>query len=69
MYPLEKDYACNSLNKIQQTGSVKDYSEKSLQLIGKVCNNITEKNKLRRCAEGPKDKMRTIIRVGMVDGR
>jgi Retrotransposon gag protein len=26
--PLEKDRAWNSLNKLKQTGSVKDYSEK-----------------------------------------
>jgi hypothetical protein len=33
--PLEEDRAWNSLNKLQQTGSVKDYSEKFLQLIVK----------------------------------
>jgi Retrotransposon gag protein len=31
--PLEEDRAWNSLNKLQQTGSVKDFSEKFLQLI------------------------------------
>jgi hypothetical protein len=67
--PLEKDRAWNSLNTLQQTGSVKDYSEKFLQLIVKVGNNVTEKYKLQRYVEGLKDKVRTIIRVGMVDGR
>jgi Retrotransposon gag protein len=55
--------------KRQQTGSVKDYSEKFLQLIVKVGNNVTEKDKLRRYVEGLKDEIRTVIRVGMVDGR
>jgi hypothetical protein len=67
--PLKEDRAWNSLNKLQQTGSVKDYSEKFLQLIVKVGNNVTEKDKLRRYVEGLKDEVRTIIRVGMVDGR
>jgi hypothetical protein len=67
--PLEEDSAWNSLNKLQQTGSVKDYSEKFLQLIVKVGNSVTEKNKLRRYVEGLKDEVRTVIRVGMVDGR
>ena len=67
--PLEEDRAWNSLNKLQQTGSVKDYSEKFLQLIVKVGNNVTEKDKLRRYVEGLKDEVRTVIRVGMVDGR
>jgi hypothetical protein len=35
----------------------------------KVGNNITEKGKLRRYVEVLKDKVRTIIRVGMVGGR
>jgi hypothetical protein len=35
----------------------------------KVSNNVTDKDKLRRYVEGLKDKVRTIIRVGMVDGR
>jgi Retrotransposon gag protein len=67
--PLEEDRAWNSLNKLQQTGSVKDYSEKFLQLIVKVGNNVTEKDKIRRYVEGLKDEIRTGIRVGMVDGR
>jgi Retrotransposon gag protein/Zinc knuckle len=66
--PLEEDRAWNSLNKLQQTGSVKDYSEIFLQLIMKVGNNVTEKDKLRRYVEGLKDKVRTVIRVCMVDG-
>jgi Retrotransposon gag protein len=67
--PLEEDREWNSFNKLQQTGSVKDYSEKFLQLIVKVGNNVTEKDKLRRYVEGLKDEIRTVIRVGMVDGR
>jgi Retrotransposon gag protein len=67
--PLEEDRAWNSLNKPQQTGSVKDYSEKFLQLIVKVGNNVTEKDKLRRYVEGLKDEVRTVNSVGMVDGR
>jgi Zinc knuckle len=35
----------------------------------KVGNNVTEKDKLRRYVEGLKDEVRTVIRVGMVDGR
>jgi hypothetical protein len=31
--PLEEERAWNSLNKLQNTGSVKDYSDKFLQLI------------------------------------
>jgi Retrotransposon gag protein len=69
VYPLEEDRALNSLNKIQKTGSVKDYSEKFLQLIVKVGNNFTENDKLRRYVEGLKDEVRTVIRVGMVYGR
>jgi hypothetical protein len=69
VHPLEEDRAWNSLNKLQQTGSVKDYSEKFLQLIVKVGNNVTEKDKLRRYVEGLKDEVRTVIRVDMVDGR
>jgi Retrotransposon gag protein/Zinc knuckle len=67
--PLEEDRAWNSLNKLQQTGSVKDYSEKFLQLIVKVGNVVNEKDKLRRYVEGLKDEIRTVVRVGMVDGR
>jgi hypothetical protein len=67
--PLEEDRAWNSLNKIQQTGSVNDYSETVLQLIVKVGTNVTEKDKLRRYVEGIKDEFRTVIRVAMVDGR
>jgi Retrotransposon gag protein len=67
--PLEEDRAWKSLNKLQQTGSVKDYSEKFLQLIVKVGNNVTEKDKVRRYVEGLKDEVRTVIRVDMVDGR
>jgi Retrotransposon gag protein len=55
--------------KLQQTGSVKDYSEKFLQLIVKVGNIVTEKDKLRRYVEGLKDEFHTVIRVGMFDGR
>jgi hypothetical protein len=69
MDPLEEYRAWNSLNKLQQIGSVKDYSEMFLQLIVKVGNNASEKDKLRRYVEGLKDKVRTVIRVGMVDGR
>jgi hypothetical protein len=39
---LEEDRARNSLNKLQQTGSIKDYSEKFLQLIVKVGNVVNE---------------------------
>jgi hypothetical protein len=67
--PLEEDRTSNSLNKLQQTGSVKDYSEKFLPLIVKVGNNVTENDKLRRYVEGLKDEVRTVVRVGMVDGR
>jgi Retrotransposon gag protein len=67
--PLEEDRAWNSLNKLQQTGSVKDYSEKFLQLIVKVGNGVNEKDKLRRYVEGLKDEVRTVIRVGLVNGR
>jgi uncharacterized protein YkvS len=67
--PLEEDRAWNSLNKLQQTGSVKDYSEKFLQLIVKVGNVVNEKDKLRRYVEGLNDEIRTVVRVGMVDGR
>jgi hypothetical protein len=56
-------------NKLQQTGSVNDYSEKFRQLIVKVGNNFTEKDKLRRYVEGLKGEVHTVIRVGMVDGR
>ena len=38
-------------------------------MIVKVGNNVTEKDKLRRYVEGLKDEVRTVIRVGMVDGR
>jgi Retrotransposon gag protein len=69
VYSLEEDSAWKALNKLQQTGSVKDYSEKFHQLIVKVGNNVTEKGKLRCCVEGLKDEVRTVIRVGMVDGR
>jgi hypothetical protein len=34
-----------------------------------VGNNVTEKDKLRRYVEGLEDEVRTVIRVGMVDGR
>jgi Retrotransposon gag protein/Zinc knuckle len=67
--PLEQERAWNSLSNLQQTGSVKDYSDKFLQLIVKVGNNVTEKDKLRRYVEGLKDEVRTVIRVGMVDLR
>jgi hypothetical protein len=67
--PLEEDCGWNSLNKLQPIGSAKDDSEKFLQLIAKVGNNVTEKDKLRRYVEGLKDEVRTVIRVGMVDGR
>jgi hypothetical protein len=67
--PLEEKRAWNSLNKLQQTGLVKDYSDKFLQLIVKVGNGVNEKDKLRRYAEGLKDEIRTVVRVGIVDGR
>jgi hypothetical protein len=35
----------------------------------KVGNNVTENDKLRRYVEGLKDEVRTVVRVGMVDGR
>jgi hypothetical protein len=37
--PLDEDRAWNSLNKFQQTGSVKDYSEKFPQLIVRVVSS------------------------------
>jgi Retrotransposon gag protein len=43
VHPLEEDRAWNFLNMLQKTGSVKDYSEKFLQSIVKVDNNVTEK--------------------------
>jgi hypothetical protein len=67
--PLEEYRAWNSPNKLQQTGSVKDYSEKFLQLIVKVGNVVNEKDILRRYVEGLKYEIRTVVRVGMVDGR
>jgi Retrotransposon gag protein len=67
--PMEEYRAWKSLNKLQQKVSVKDYSEKFLQLIMKVGNIFTEKDKLRRYVEGLKDEVRTVIRVGMVDRR
>jgi Retrotransposon gag protein len=67
--PLDEDRVWNSLNKLQRTGSVKDYSEKFLQLIVKVGNGVNEKDKLRRYVGGLKDEIRTVVRVGMVDGR
>jgi hypothetical protein len=67
--PLEEDLTWNSLNKLQQTGSVREYSEKFLQLFVKVGNVVNEKDKLRRYVEGLKDEIRTVVRVGMVDGR
>jgi Retrotransposon gag protein len=65
---LEQDRTRNSLNKLQQTWSVEDYSGKFLHLIVKVGNNVTEKDKLRRYVEGLKDQVRMVIRVDMVDG-
>jgi uncharacterized membrane protein YheB (UPF0754 family) len=65
---LEEDLSWNTLNMLQQTWSVKDCSETFLQLIVKVGNNVTEKI-LRHYVEGLKDKVRTVIRVGMVDVR
>jgi hypothetical protein len=35
----------------------------------KVGNVVNEKNKLRRYVEGLKNEIRTVVRVGMVDGR
>ena len=35
----------------------------------KVGNGVNEKDKLRRYVEGLKDEIRTVVRVGMVDGR
>jgi hypothetical protein len=52
--PLEEERAWNSLNTLQQTGSVKGSSEKFLQLFVKVGNNVAKKDKLRRYVEGPK---------------
>jgi hypothetical protein len=52
--PLEEDRAWNSLNKFQQTGSVKDNSEKIFKSIVKVGNNVTEKYKLQRYVDGLK---------------
>jgi hypothetical protein len=66
---LEEDRAWNSLNKLEQKGSVKDYSENFLKLIVKVGRTVNEKDKLRRYVEGLKDEIRTVVRVGMVDGR
>jgi hypothetical protein len=67
--PIGGRLCLEPLNKLQQTGSVKDYWERFLQLIVKVGNNVTEKNKLQRYVEGFKDEVCTVIRVGMVDGR
>jgi hypothetical protein len=41
--PMEEEHAWNNLNKLQQTGSVKDYSEKFLQLIVKVGKTLLRK--------------------------
>jgi hypothetical protein len=65
--PLQKYRTFNSFNKLQQTGPVKDYSEKFYQRILKVVNKVTEKDTLRRYVEGLKDEIRTEICVGMVD--
>jgi hypothetical protein len=35
----------------------------------KVGNGVNEKNKLQRYVEGLKDEIRTVVRMGMVDGR
>jgi hypothetical protein len=67
--PLEEDSAWNSLKRFQGTGSVKNYSEKFLQIIVKVVKNVTAKDKHKRYVEGLKDEVRTVIRVGTVDGR
>jgi L-serine deaminase len=67
--PLEEYRAWNSLNKQQRKGSVKDYSKKFLQLMVKVGNVVNEKDKIWRYVEGLKDEIRTVVRVGMVDGR
>jgi Retrotransposon gag protein len=59
--PLEEDGARYSLSKLQQTGSVKGYSEKVLQSIVKVGNNLTDKDKLRRYVQGQNDDVHTVI--------
>jgi hypothetical protein len=64
---LEEHRAWNSLNKLQQKGSIKYYSEKILQLTVKVGNNVNEKDKLRSYKEGLKDKVSTVIRMGIVE--
>jgi hypothetical protein len=67
--PVEEDRAWNSLNKLQQTESLKGYSENFFQRIMKVGNVVNEMDKPRCYVEGLKDEIRTVVRVGMVDGR
>jgi hypothetical protein len=67
--PLEKERAWTALNKIQQTGSVKEYTEKFLQLVVKVGTGVTQTDRMRRYVEGLKDDVRVTIRIGMIEGR
>jgi hypothetical protein len=67
--PLEEERAWSSLNKLQQTASVKDYTEKFLQLVVKIGKSVSKEDRLRRYVEGLKDEVRITIRIGMIEGR
>lgn len=67
--PLEEERAWSALNKLQQTGSVKDYTEKFLQLVVKIGKSVSKEDRMRRYVEGLKDDVRITIRIGMIEGR
>jgi Retrotransposon gag protein/Zinc knuckle len=67
--PLEEERAWTSLHKLHQTGSVKDYTDKFLQLVVKIRSGVTTQDRMRRYVEGLKDDIRITIRIGMLEGR
>ena len=67
--PLEEERAWSSLNKLQQTASVKDYTDKFLQLVVKIGKSVSKEDRMRRYVEGLKDDVRITIRIGMIEGR